>query len=394
MFRRNQSLSRFFAFFLGSFLFFNALTACSQNASAPNGNTAQNQNRPTTNASTAFPAAQGCKNIGILLPETDTSTRWESYDRPLLEQEIKKALPDAQIQYANANNNADAQQNQAESALTRGACILVIGANDSQKASAIVQSAKTTGVPVIAYDRLIQDNDLAYYVSFDNVRVGEMQGQYIIDQYKKGAYGLKRGANVAMLNGSRTDNNALQFREGALKVLQPYFDRGELNLVFDQYTPNWDLAKAQSLTEGVLTREKNNVQAIYAASDILSTGAIAALRAQNLNGKVLVTGQDANASNIQAILAGDQSMTIYKPLINIATAAAQIVAALSNGTDTATLTNATTKTTEGGQILSALSKPQLVDASNIQDTVIKDGFLTKEQVCQGLPTGAGQDLCS
>jgi D-xylose transport system substrate-binding protein len=101
-------------------------------------------------------------------------------------------------------------------------------------------------------------------------------------------------------------HNALQFREGALNVLQPYFDRKELNLVFDQFTPNWDLSRAQSLTEGVLTREKNNVQVIYAASDILSTGAIAALRAQNLNGKVLVTEQDANASNVQAILTGYQ----------------------------------------------------------------------------------------
>ncbi|WP_225913838.1 sugar ABC transporter substrate-binding protein [Leptolyngbya ohadii] len=386
-------MSRFFAFFLGSFIFFNLITACTRTANNSS-NSAQDQNNATTNASTAFPAARGCKNIGVLLPETDTSTRWESYDRPLLEQEIKKVLPDAQIQYANANNNADTQQNQAESALTRGACILVIGANDSQKAGAIVQSAKSTGVPVIAYDRLIQDNDLAYYVSFDNVRVGEMQGQYIIDQYKQGKYGLKRGSNVAMLNGSRTDNNALQFREGALKVLQPYFDRGELKLVFDQFTPNWDLARAQSLTDGVLTREKNNVQAIYAASDILSTGAIAALRAQNLNGKVLVTGQDANASNVQAILTGDQSMTIYKPIVEIASSAAQIVGALSNGTDTASLTNATTKTEAGGQIPSSLSTPQLVDANNIQDTVIKDGFLTKQQVCEGLPSGVGKNVCS
>lgn len=363
------------------------LTAC--NNSASNSNQANNPTATATQTAATFKAAQGCKNVGILLPETDTSTRWETYDRPLLQQEITKALPGVQIQYANANNDADNQQNQAESALTRGACILVVGSKDSQKASAIVQAAKNAGVPVIAYDRLIQDNDLAYYVSFDNVRVGEMQGQYIIDQYRKGAYGLKRGANIAMLNGSQTDNNALQFREGAMNKLKPLFDSKELNLVFDQYTPNWDLGRAQSLTDGVLTQQKNNVQAIYAASDILSTGAIAALRSQNLNGKVLVTGQDANASNVNAILTGDQSMTIYKPIVKIATATGKIVAALSNGQDPKALTNATTKTNGGAQIASALSMPQVVDANNIKDTVIKDGFLRPEQVCRGVPKGAG-----
>jgi D-xylose transport system substrate-binding protein len=388
MVTRPQSFNRFLTFFFGSFLSCMALTAC--NTTSTTSNEPQNQTTATANSTKVFPAARGCKNVGILLPETDTSTRWESYDRPLLEQEIKKNIPGVQIQYDNANNNADTQQNQAESALTRGACILVVGASDSQKAGAIVQSAKNAGVPVVAYDRLIQDDDLAYYVSFDNVRVGELQGQYIIDQYKKGAYGLKRGSNVAMLNGSQTDNNALQFREGALKVLQPYFDRQELNLVFDQYTPNWDVTRAQTLTDGVLTREKNNVQAIYAASDILSTGAIAALRTQNLNGKVLLTGQDANASNIQAILTGDQSMTIYKPIVEIATNAGRVVGALSNGTDLTALTNATTTNAQGKEIPSTLSTPQVVDINNIEETVVKDGFLTKQQICQGLPKGTGK----
>ncbi|MBD2462770.1 sugar ABC transporter substrate-binding protein [Oscillatoria sp. FACHB-1407] len=391
MLKKHLSSSRFFSVFLGSLLAANVLAACTNNSPNADSNAGENTGEnQTTNVAETFPAAQGCKNVGILLPETDTSTRWETYDRPLLEQEIRNAVPDVEIQYANANNNAETQQNQAESVLTRGACILVIGAKDSQTASAIVQSAKASGVPVIAYDRLIQDNDLAFYVSFDNVRVGEMQGQYIIDQLRAGNYGLKSGANVVLLNGSQTDNNALQFRQGALNKLQPLFDSGELNLVFDQYTPNWDLGEAQSLIEGVLTRENNNIQVVYAASDILSTGAIAALREQNLNGKVLVTGQDANASNIQAILTGDQSMTIYKPIIEIASATAEIVAALSEGTDTTALVNATTETNDGAQIPSALSMPQVVDINNIEETVIKDEFLTKEQICQGLPKGTGE----
>lgn len=384
---------RRFATLLGVLLPLQILAACSTGSnSSPQANSQSQGNRSsqsTTEASTEFSAARGCKNVGLLLPETNTSTRWETYDRPLLEQQIKANIPGVQIQYANANNDAATQQNQAESMLTRGACILVVGPKDSQQASVIVQSAKNAGVPVIAYDRMIQDNDLAYYVSFDNVRVGELQGQYIIDQYRQGKYGLKRGSNVVLLNGSQTDNNALQFRQGALNKLQPLFDSGELKLVFDQYTPNWDVDRAQSLTDGVLTREKNNVQAIYAASDILSTGAIAALKSQNLNGEVLVTGQDANVSNLQAILLGDQAMTIYKPIVQIATSAGKLVGALSNGSSTEELTNGTIKTTEGATIPAALSNPQVVDRTNMRDTVIKDGFVKLEDVCRGLPQGAG-----
>jgi D-xylose transport system substrate-binding protein len=348
-------------------------------------------NTPTTsNPTTSNPTAKGCKNIGILLPESDSSARYEAYDRPLLEQSIKKVLPDAMIQYANANNDADNQQNQADAVLTKGACILIIDPKDSEKASVIVQKAKASQVPVIAYDRLIQDPDVAYYVSFDNVRVGELQGQYIADQYRKGTYGLKRGANLVMINGSQTDNNALQFREGALKVLQPLVDRQEINLVFDQYTPNWDSARAQSLMEGVLTQQKNNVQAIYVANDGLANTVIAALRAQKLEGKVLVTGQDATVTGVQNILSGDQSMTIYKPIAKQAEATAQLVAALSNGTEPGALVNGQTSLKGGGQVKSVLLSPIAVDQTNVQQTVLADGFLKKDQLCNGLssdPTG-------
>ncbi len=362
-----------------------AFTACS------NTNTAQNNppNNAATNAAnnkavTKFPAAKGCKNIGVLLPESDSSTRYEAYDRPLLEQEIKKAVPGATIQYSNANNDADSQQNQAEAALTKGACILVVDPKDSEKASVIVQRAKASQVPVIAYDRLIQDPDTAYYVSFDNVRVGELQGQYIADQFRKGAYGLKKGANLVMINGSQTDNNALQFREGAMKALKPLIDNKDVNLIFDQYTPNWDNGRAQSLMEGVLTKEKNNVQIAYVANDGMANTVVAALRSQKLDGKVLVTGQDATLSGIQNILAGDQSMTIYKPIAKEAQATAQLVAALSNGTDPGALVNGQTQTKAGGQIASVLVTPIAVDKTNVQQTVISDGYLTKDQVCNGL----------
>jgi len=336
-----------------------------------------------------FAAAEGCMNVGILLPESDSSARYEAYDRPLLEQEINAALPGVTIQYANANNNAATQQNQADAALTKGACILVVDPNDSEQAAVIVQQAKQSGVPVIAYDRLIQDPDLAYYVSFDNKRVGELQGQYIVDQLNAGNFGLQEGANLVMINGSQTDNNALLFREGAIEKLQPLVDNGDLNLVFDQYTPNWDNARAQSLMEGVLTKESNDVQIAYVANDGMANTVIAALRTQGLNGEVLVTGQDATLTGIQNILTGDQAMTVYKPIIEEARATARLVAALSNGEDTDSIVNGTTEVIGGAQIPSVLATPIVVDRTNVEETVIADGFLSKEQICSGLPAGAG-----
>ena len=369
------------------------LAACtnSPNTSSPNtSEKATNQAGSSSSTQGAqFSAAKDCKNIAVLLPESDSSARYEAYDRPLLEKEIKAAVPGVTIQYANANNNSTTQQNQAEAALTKGACILVMDPNDSDQASVIVQQAKSSGVPVIAYDRLIQDPDVAYYVSFNNERVGELQGQYIADQYKAGKFDLKKGATLVMINGAQTDNNALLFRKGTLKSLQPLIDSGDLKLVFDQYTPNWDNTKAQSLMEGVLTKQSNQVDIAYVANDSMANTVIAALRTQKLNGKVLVTGQDATLTGIQNILTGDQSMTIYKPISQEAKATARLVAALSKGEDTSSIANEKTELKGGASVASVLETPIAVDQKNIKSTVINDGFLTQEQICNGLPSGAG-----
>jgi D-xylose transport system substrate-binding protein len=361
--------------------------ACSNQNNAGNNTGTNTANNPSTgtNANTMqFAAAKGCKNVGILLPESDSSPRYETYDRPLLEKEIKQALPGVTIQYANANNNADTQQIQAEAALTNGACILVVNPQDGDKASVIVQRARASQVPVIAYDRLIEDPDTAFYVSFNNTRVGELQGQYIVAQFRKGALDLKPSANLAMLNGSPTDNNALRFREGALKALQPLIDSKEINLVFDQYTPNWDSARAQSSMEEILRQKNNNVQIAYVANDGMANTVIAALRTQNLDGRVLVTGQDATITGIQNILTGDQAMTVYKPIAKQAQVTAQLVAALSNVTDPGALLNGQTALKSGEQLASVLLDPIAVDESNVQQTVIADGYLTREQICNGL----------
>jgi D-xylose transport system substrate-binding protein len=334
---------------------------------------------------------KGCMKVGVLLPETATSARWDGVDRPALEKDIPQLLPGATVDYANAQGNADTQQTQAQAALTKGDCILVIAPSDSIKAAAIVAAAKAKSVPVISYDRLIYSNDLNYYVSFDGVAVGNLQGTYIAQHYQSyvSANGTK---NTVMINGAQTDNNALLFAKGAHNALDPLFTSGALKNVYEKFTPNWDNPTAQTEMQAALTANQNKVAIAYVANDGMANNVIAALKAVKLNGKVLVTGQDATVAGIQNILKGDQAMTVYKAIPKEAMATAQLVAALSAGTDTTTLTNGVTTTvpiTGGAAIPSILETPVAVDKTNIQSTVIADGFVTVAAICAGLPSGTG-----
>ncbi len=337
-------------------------------------------------SSTTSAPGKGCKKVGILLPETATSARWDNNDRPDLEKYITQYLPGVTNDYSNAQGDADTQQNQAEADLTKGDCILVVAASDSTKAAQIVSEAKAKNVPVIAYDRLIQSSDLNYYVSFDNVAVGKLQAQYIVDHYQ--SYVSTGHKNLVMINGAQTDNNALLFYQGATDVLNPLVNDGTLTKVYDKYTPNWDNPTAGNEMEGALVANKNNVQIAYVANDGMATTVIAALKAVKLNGKVLVTGQDATVAGIQNILTGDQSMTVEKNYAFEAQATAKLVAAISNGTSTTSLTNGiVTKTSTGTGIPSILETPQAIDKSNFQQ-VVTDDLMTQAQICKGLPTNA------
>ena len=329
---------------------------------------------------------KGCKKIGVLLPETATSARWDNNDRPQLEQQIPQQLPGATVDYNNAEGSADTQLSQAEADLTKGDCILVVAPVDSTAAAQIVTKAKAQNVPVIAYDRLIQSKDLTYYVSFNNEAVGKLQGQYIVDHYKQ--YVTSGHNNLVMINGSQTDNNALLFYKGASETLNPLISSGELKKVYDQYTPNWDNPTAQNEMNGALTTQHDDIQIAYVANDGMANSVIAALKAVKLNGKVLVTGQDATVAGIQNILSADQSMTVEKNYALEAKGTAQLVAAISNGSSADSLTNgATTATTDSGKIPSVLEQPVTIDKSNWQQ-VITDNLMTKAQVCAGLSSTA------
>jgi D-xylose transport system substrate-binding protein len=294
--------------------------------------------------------------------------------------------PGATVDVVNAQGSAATQQSQAESELTKGACILVVAPKDSDQAAAIVAKAKASNVPVIAYDRLIQSSDLNYYVSFDGEQVGKLQGQYIADHYTEFANG-QAVPNVVMIDGSPTDNNATLFGKGAHSVLDPLFTAGKLKKVYEQQTPDWDNAKAQAEMEAALTANNNNVQIAYVMNDGMANTSIAALKAQGLAGKVLVTGQDAEVSGIRNILLGDQSMTIYKPIKKLGDAVGRLVAAISKGDDTKSIASATITTSTGAAIPSVLNDVTSVDKTNIATTVIADNFVSKADVCQGVPAG-------
>jgi len=378
-----------FTMMVGILVFSLLLAACgSSNTGSTSGTT------PTSGSSSAGANGKGCKKAGILLPETATSERWDHKDRPLLIADITKALGAVPF-YNNAQGSATTQQTQAQADLANGACILVLAPVDSIQAASIVSAAKAKGVPVISYDRLTYSADLNYYVSFDNTKVGALQGQYIADHYK--SFVTANGTtNTVMIDGAQTDNNALLFSAGAHSALDPLFSSGALKKVYEKFTPGWDNATAQTEMQAALTANGNKVAVAYVANDGMANNVIAALKAVKLNGKVLVTGQDATAAGIQNILKGDQAMTVYKAITKEAQGTADLVAALSNGTDTASITNGATVAipSSGGaaggtKIQSVLETPVAVDKSNIQSTVLADNFVTKAQICAGLPSGTG-----
>ncbi len=341
----------------------------------------------SSTASGPYSAAKGCTKVGFLLPESASSARWEANDHPDMVAAIKQYMPNATLDVTNANGSDTTQLSQAEADLTKGDCILILAPHDSTAAATIVEKALAQHVPVIAYDRLIQDKNLAFYVSFDNVKVGELQGQYIAANYQSYVTANSNN-NLVMINGSQTDNNAVLFKKGAHSALDTLINGGQLKLVYETFTPNWDNPTAQNEMQGALTQTGNKLAVAYVANDGMAGTVIAALQQAHLAGKVLVTGQDATVAGIQNILLGNQSMTVYKAISKEANAAAQLAAALAAGTDTSSMTNgATTATQDGGAIPSVLETPVAVDKTNIASTVLADGFVTKAQICQGIPAG-------
>jgi D-xylose transport system substrate-binding protein len=321
-------------------------------------------------------SGDGGGTIALLLPETKTA-RYEAHDRPNFENKVKELCPDCEIEYANADQDAAQQQQQTEAAITQGAEVLVLDPVDAAAAAPLVTRAKSQDIPVISYDRLILDADVDYYISFDNVKVGELQGQALVDKLEEdGAQG-----DIVMINGAPTDNNATLFKQGAHNII----DDSPFNVAREYDTPDWSPDRAQQQMEQAITAlGKDGFVGVYAANDGTAGGAIAAMKGNGIDPSTRpITGQDAELAAVQRILTGEQYMTVYKAIKPEAEAAAELAVALVRGEEPpAGLVNGET---DNGmkQVPSVLLEPVAVTRENIQDTIVKDEFYSVDEICSG-----------
>lgn len=257
---------------------------------------------------------------------------------------------------------------QIENLITQGVDVIVVIPSDSEKIGEAIDEANKAGVKVIAYDRLIKNSDIDSYISFDNVKVGEMEANSVLSVIGKGKF--------AYIGGSPTDNNASLLKEGTMNILAPYIASGEISLVVDKFTPEWKPEEAYKTIKEYLSSGKT-LDAVIAANDGTASGVIQALKEKGLSGKVPVSGQDAELSAAQRIVAGTQTSTVYKPIKSLAFKAAEIAVALASGQ-----TPEMNRSINNGKIdvSSYLLDPILVDKTNITETIIKDGFHTYEEV--------------
>ncbi|HEX6683825.1 MAG TPA: substrate-binding domain-containing protein [Candidatus Limnocylindrales bacterium] len=310
--------------------------------------------------------------IGVILPDSKSSARWETADRKYLEEAFKAAKVDYVIQ--NAQDDKNAFQTIADQMITTGVTVLMIVNLDSGTGKAVLDKAKAQGVATIDYDRLTLGGSAQYYVSFDNEAVGKLQGEGLVKCLTD-----KKVANpvVAYLNGSPTDNNATLFRNGYDSVLKPKFDSNEFKKGPEAAVPGWNNTEAGTLFEGMMTQTGGKIDGVLAANDGLGNAAIAVLKKNNL--KLPVTGQDATVQGLQNILAGDQCMTVYKAVKQEADAAARLAIGLANQKPEQVAT--TVKDPESGRAVpSVLLKPIGITFATVKD-VVADGYVTKAELC-------------
>ena len=327
-------------------------------------------------ATTTSASAAGTPFVGVILPDAASSNRWESADRPFLTAAFKAANVAVDIQ--NANGDVAAFQTIADQMLSKGAKVLILVNLDSASAKAVQDKAKAQGVATIDYDRLTLNGSESYYVSFDNVAVGRLQGKGIVSCL----IGMhKKTARIVYLNGSPTDNNATLFKQGYDSVLRPMIKAGKYTLVDDTSVPGWDNAKGGTIFEQQLSKAGGKLDAVVAANEGLGLAAVAVLKKNKLNGKVCVSGQDATVDGLRAILTGDLSNTVYKAIRAEANAAASLAVALLHGKPA---TAAKAKVYNGRiNVPSVLLVPIGITKANVK-VVIADGFQKRADVCKGI----------
>jgi D-xylose transport system substrate-binding protein len=320
-------------------------------------------------------AGEAGGTIGVILPDSASSARWETADRPLLEEAITAAGFEADIQ--NAEGDPQQMATIADGMIAAGVKVLMIVNLDSASGAEILSKAREAGIPTIDYDRLTLGGGADVYVSFDNVAVGTLQGEGLVQCIEEAGV---TNPEIAVLNGSPTDNNATLFKEGYDSVINPLFESGEWTEVDDQSVPDWDNQEGGRIFQDILAQNGGTVDGVLAANDGLGGAAIAVLQQNNL--QVPVTGQDATLDGLRSILAGDQCMTVYKAIRVEAEAAAAAAIALASGEEPET-TGTVTDTETGEDVPSVLATPVAIFRDNVID-VVEDDFVDRDELCADL----------
>ena len=313
-------------------------------------------------------SSEGGGSIAFLLPETQTA-RYETQDKPLFEQKVAELCPDCEVLYQNADQDPTKQQSQVEAAVTEGVDVIVLDPVDSTSAAGMVTRAQQADIPVISYDRLILEADLAAYAEFNSSEVGNQQGEALATALEEG--GNPKGP-IVQINGDPKDNNAKLFKEGATAV----FEEKGIEVAQEYDTPDWLPENAQKEMDQAITAVgEDGFHGVLAANDGTAGGAIAALKGAGIDPSTIpVTGQDAELAAVQRILAGEQYMTVYKPIKPLADNAATLAVAVVNGEDPAESEVINGEEDNGTEMVpSAITDTIPVYADNVADTIVKDG---------------------
>ncbi|HEV7766941.1 MAG TPA: substrate-binding domain-containing protein [Thermoanaerobaculia bacterium] len=315
----------------------------------------------------ATPASVADRPIRIgFSMDTLKEERWQR-DKQFVEQRAKELGAVLDIQVANGDDAV--QTKQCDNMLIKGVDVLIVAPHNGEIAASIVEAAHRRGVPVIAYDRMIRNSDVDLHVAHEQEKIGEMQAQYALDRVPKG--------NYVLIGGAPTDYNALILRDGQLRVLKPAIDRGDIKIISQQFAKDWRADEALRITEDALTRTGRKIDAIVASNDGTAGGAISALEAAKLDGKVLVTGLDAQKDALQRVIAGKQTMTIYTPIQPLAFSAVEAAIKLARKQPV----DAPHKINNGKiDVPSILHGSIAVDKDNVDATVIKDGYHKREDI--------------
>ncbi|WP_257155864.1 substrate-binding domain-containing protein [Streptomyces sp. Ru87] len=311
------------------------------------------------------------KTIGLLLPENKT-TRYESFDRPMIEKKIKSLCSECEVAYNNASEDTETQKKQFDALITKGVKVIILDAVDATATRSWVDAAADKGVKVVAYDRLAE-GDISAYVSYDNENIGELQGKGLVE-----ALGDKaKDSEVVMINGSPTDPNAALFKKGAHSVL----DGAVKDIVYEQDIPGWLAEEAnKKMSTAITSLGKDGFDAVYVANDGMAGGVTTALKSRGIK-DVVVSGQDGELAGIQRIVAGSQTLTIYKAIKPEAETTAEIAVRLLNDEKIDDLTPQKLDSKSKKGVPSQLFKAKIVTKENIKDTIIKDEVYTVDQIC-------------